>query len=191
MYYMPVDQVAPQLRLPLLLRMAKLTDGEPERVRRALSSVMPGDGFVVVRPLQEVVDEQSRSWRIGAILFIGFGALALVVAVVGLYGVISYGVAQRQHELGVRTALGARAGNVVWLVVAQGARLALVGVGLGLILALIAGRWVQPLLFQLSAKDPTILVSVGGGMLLAALVASAIPATRAARADPNLALRAE
>jgi predicted permease len=191
MYYMPVDQVAPQLRLPLLLRMAKLTDGEPERVRRTLSNVMPGDGFVVVRPLQEVVDDQSRSWRIGAILFIGFGALALVVAVVGLYGVISYGVAQRQHELGVRTALGARAGNVVWLVVAQGARLALIGVGLGLILALIAGRWVQPLLFQLSAKDPAILVSVGGGMLLAALAASAIPAVRAARADPNLALRSE
>jgi ABC-type antimicrobial peptide transport system permease subunit len=156
-----------------------------------MSSAMPGDGFVVVRPLQEVVDGQTRSWRIGATLFIVFGALALLVAIVGLYGVISYNVAQRQHELGVRAALGARAADVVGLVIAQGARFALAGVGLGLGLALVLGRWVQPLLFRLTAKDPLTLGIVAAGMLLAALAASAIPAARAARADPNLALRAE
>lgn len=191
MYYLPIAQVGPDWHPPLLLRMTTVQGGELERVRRAMSSAMPGDGFVVVRPLQEVVDGQTRSWRIGATLFIVFGALALLVAIVGLYGVISYNVVQRQHELGVRAALGARAADVVWLVVAQGARFALVGVGLGLALALVLGRWVQPLLFRLTALDPLTYGIVGAGMLLAAFAASAIPAARAARADPNLALRAE
>jgi ABC-type antimicrobial peptide transport system permease subunit len=162
-----------------------------ERVRRALTRVMPGDGFVVVRPLQEVVDNQSRSWRLGATLFIAFGGLALVVAIVGLYGVISYTVAQRMHELGVRIALGASAGDVVRLVVWQGVRVTIAGVAIGLLLASLASRWVQPLLFRLSATDPATYLAVGAVMLSSALAASALPTLRALRADPNSALRSE
>jgi ABC-type lipoprotein release transport system permease subunit len=164
---------------------------EMERVRRELTRAMPGDGFVVVRPLQELVDDQSRSWRLGATMFVAFGTLALVVAVVGLYGVISYSVAGRTHELGVRMALGAQQGDVVRLFVLQGLRHAVVGVAIGVGLALVAARWVQPLLFDQSARDPTTYIAIGGAMLLVAVTASWIPARRAAKADPSVALRAD
>ena len=191
MYYLPADQVAPQISTMLLRMAAPDARGELERVRRELTRAMPGDGFVVVRPLQEVVDDESRSWRLGATLFVAFGGLALVVAIVGLYGVISYNVAQRRHELGVRVALGARAGDVVRLVVGQGVRFGLGGVAIGLALALLAARWVQPLLFRQSATDPATYAVVAVSMLIAAVGASAIPALRASRADPNIALRSD
>jgi ABC-type antimicrobial peptide transport system permease subunit len=152
---------------------------------------MPGDGFVVVRPLQVVVDDQSRSWRLGASLFIAFGGLALLVAVVGLYGVVSYNVAQQMHDLGVRIALGARSSDLLGLVMWQALRVAVSGVAIGLALPLVAARWVQPLLFKQSATDPATYAVVGAAMILAALAASAIPARRAMRADPNVALRSD
>jgi len=132
-----------------------------------------------------------RSWRLGAALFVAFGGLALVVALVGLYGVVSYQVTQRMHELGVRIALGARSRDVVRLVVWQGTRVAISAVAIGLLLALVAARWVQPLLFRQSATDPVTYSIVAAAMLLAATTASAIPAMRAGRADPSTALRAE
>jgi putative ABC transport system permease protein len=165
--------------------------GELERVRRAVTRAMPGDGFAVVRPLQEVVDNQSQSWRLGATLFVAFGGLALVVAIVGLYGVVSYSVTQRMHELGVRVALGARSRDVVRLVVAQGVRPVSVAVGIGLAIAWAVAPRVQPLLFKQSAVDAATYAGVGATMVVAALLASAIPAARAARADPSIALRSD
>ncbi|HVZ47253.1 MAG TPA: ABC transporter permease, partial [Gemmatimonadaceae bacterium] len=192
MYYMPVAQRWPNSVSTIYVRVAAPdARGEMERVRRELTRAMPGDGFVVVRPLQEVVDDQSRSWRLGASLFVAFGGLALAVALVGLYGVISYNVAQRTHEIGVRVALGARAADVVRLILGQGMRLAGLGVAIGLVVALGAARWVQPMLFNLSAKDPATYVAVAGAMLIAALMACLVPAMRAARADPNVALRSD
>jgi predicted permease len=191
MYYTAADQGPWPLSTLLLRVTAPDAESQMERVRRALTRVMPGDGFVVVRPLQEVVDNQSRSWRLGAALFIAFGGLALVVAIVGLYGVISYTVAQRMHELGVRIALGAGARDVVQLVVWQGVRVTIAGVGIGLFLAFIASRWVQPLLFRLSATDPATYIGVGAVMFVSALAASVLPTLRALRADPNSALRSE
>jgi ABC-type antimicrobial peptide transport system permease subunit len=165
--------------------------GEMDRIRRELTRAMPGDGFVVMRPLQEVVDDESRSWRLGATLFVAFGGLALAVALVGLYGVVSYTVTQRMHELGVRVALGARGVDITRLVVGQGLRLAGIGVVGGLALALAVSPWVQPLLFRESARDPATYAAVGAAMLLAGVVASAMPARRAVRADPNAALRSD
>jgi putative ABC transport system permease protein len=192
MYYMPVEQHSPAQLSTMWLRM-KTPDVESqmELVRRELTRVMPGDGFVVVRPLQDSVDNQSRTWRLGATLFIAFGGLALVVAIVGLYGVISYTVAQRMHELGVRIALGARAGDVVALVVWQGARVAVIGVAIGLTLAFVAAPWVQPLLFKLPATDPATFAAVAVAMITATLAASVVPTIRAVRADPNTALRSD
>jgi predicted permease len=192
MYYMPVEQTIPFQLTTMWLRM-NTTDAtsQMELVRREPTRVMPGDGFVVVRPLQESVDNQSRTWRLGATLFIAFGGLALVVAVVGLYGVISYTVAQRLHELGVRIALGAQSGDVVRLVLWQGARVAVIGVTIGLALAFAAARWVQPLLFNQSATDPATYAAVALAMITATLAASVVPTVRAVRADPNTALRAE
>src|SRR5687768_10747130 len=152
---------------------------------------MPGQAYVTVRPLEEVVDGQRRSWKVGATMFVAFGVLALLVAAVGLYGVIGYNVAQRMHELGVRVALGAQSRDIMRLVVGQGMRFALAGVAVGAGLSFLASRWLQPLLFQQSAKDPAIYGMVAAVLLLVALGASATPAFRAARADPNTALRSE
>jgi len=191
MYYLPESQFMPGGLRALLLRMDGEGRNEMERVRRALNAAMPGDGFVVVRPLQEVVDDKSRSWRLGATLFVAFGALALLVTVVGLYGMINYNVAQRSHEMGVRVALGARPAELVRLVVGQGMLLMLASVAVGLFGAWVAGRWVQPLLFQQSARDPIIYAAIGVMMVVVAAVASTAPAMRAARADPNSALRSD
>ena len=117
--------------------------------------------------------------------------LALVVAAVGLYGVISYNVAQRMHELGVRVALGAQPGNILRLVVTQGVQFALAGVGAGIVLALAASRWFQSSLFRQSAKDPIVYALVAVTLLIVAVAASTSPALRAAKADPNAALRSD
>jgi len=192
MYYLSVEQFFPAELSTLFVRMSTPdAAAQVEGLRRALTRVMPGDGFVVVRPLQVVVDDQSRSWRLGASLFIAFGGLALLVAVVGLYGVVSYNVAQQMHDLGVRIALGARSSNLLGLVMWQALRVAVSGVAIGLALPLVAARWVQPLLFKQSATDPATYAVVGAAMILAALAASAIPARRAMRADPNVALRSD
>ena len=124
-------------------------------------------------------------------MFVAFGALALIVAAVGLYGVIAYNVAQRMHELGVRVALGAQAGDVGRLVVGQGLRMAVAGLAIGGAISLVASRWIQPLLFQQSARDPVVFAVVAAMLVLVALIASSVPAMRAARVDPNAVLRSE
>ena len=124
-------------------------------------------------------------------MFVVFGLLALVVAAVGLYGVISYDVAERAHELGVRVALGASRGDLLRIVVGQGVRYTAAGVAVGLAIAAASGRWVQPLLFEQGARDPLVYGVVGAIMVMVALTASAVPAVRASRSDPASALRAE
>jgi predicted permease len=190
-YYMPVDQFDPAGGNGLFLRMRGDPRQYQESVRKALQTVMPGETFVTATPLIDVVDAARRSWQLGATMFVAFGGLAVIVAAIGLYGVIGYTVTQRMHELGVRVALGARSKDILRLVVGQGIAFALAGVVLGGMIAFAANSWVQPLLFQQSAKDPVVYVFVGVTMLAVALVASASPAVRALKADPNAALRAE
>lgn len=124
-------------------------------------------------------------------MFVAFGGLALLLAAIGLYSVIAYNVAQRTHELGVRRALGAQAKHAVRLVVTDGLRLAAIGVALGAFVAFWAGRFVKPLLFDVSPRDPLVFVFVAGLLVLVAVAASWIPALRASRVDPNVALRSE
>ena len=190
-YYLPIEQFRPAAGYAVMLRMRGDPAASAERVRAALQPVMPGQTYVTVRPLSEVVDGERRSWRVGATMFVAFGVLALVVAAVGLYGVVAYNVAQRMQELGVRVALGAQTRDVVRLVVGQGVRFAVAGVTLGTVLALAAARWVQPLLFAQSATDVRVFGTVGGVLVLVAIVASALPARRATRVDPNTVLRAD
>lgn len=189
-YYLPLEQV-PSSASYVLLRMRGDPAAQQETVRKALQRVMPGESYVTVKPFAEIVSGQRRSWQLGATMFVGFGVLALIVAAVGLYGVIGYNVTQRMHELGVRVALGAQARDILRLVVGQGVRLAAAGVALGIALAYGASRWIEPLLFQQSARDPLVYGVVGGVLVLVALAASAVPAQRAARADPNTALRSD
>ena len=117
--------------------------------------------------------------------------LALVVAAIGLYGVISYGVAQRRREMGVRIALGANRRDIVWLVTRQGLAVATAGVLLGVGLALVFSGQVPPLLFSQSAKDPGVYAIAGGVLVRVAVIATLLPATRASRANPTEALRGE
>jgi ABC-type antimicrobial peptide transport system permease subunit len=190
-YYVSIEQYTRTWGNGLLIRTKGNPAVEAERVRKALQAVMPGSSYVTVRPLGDIVQTAQASWRMGATMFVAFAALALVVAAVGLYGVIGYSVAQRMHELGVRVALGAQQRDILLLVVGQSVRFALAGTALGLIVALAQSRWIQPLLFHQSATDPWILAGVAGTMLVVSVAAGAAPAWRAARADPNAALRAE
>ncbi|MCC6773832.1 MAG: FtsX-like permease family protein, partial [Gemmatimonadaceae bacterium] len=162
-----------------------------EPTRRELHRVMPGQSYLTARPLSTIIDREQQSWRFGAILFGAFGGLAFVVAAVGLYGVISYGVTQRTHELGVRVALGARDGDVMRLVLGQGMRLTVAGVAIGLVLAWAAGSQLQPLLCQQSARDVRVMGAVAATLLVVAVLACGVPARRATRANPNDALRAD
>jgi putative ABC transport system permease protein len=193
LYYMPDEQPAPMRPgNRLLLRLSnRNASASIERVRAAMQRAMPAPAYVTVSPLEGVVDTQRRSWTLGATMFVAFGALALLVAAIGLYGVIAYNVAQRLHELGVRIALGAQSRDIVRLVVTQGISFAAAGVTIGLGVALIAARWVQPLLFDESARDPLVFTGVGVLVGVVALLASAAPASRATRADPNTALRSD
>jgi putative ABC transport system permease protein len=190
-YYLPLLQVPARATNALVLKMAGDPAAYGETVRKALQPLLPGRAYVTVKPMRDVVGRTQRSWRLGADLFVAFGVLALIVAAVGLYGVMAYNVTQRMHELGVRVALGAQGGDILRLIVGQGARFAIAGVVVGSALALAAGKWVEPLLFQQSARDPAVYAGVAVLMILVALAASASPARRATSADPNAALRAE
>jgi putative ABC transport system permease protein len=138
-----------------------------------------------------VISPQTQSWKLGATMFVAFGGLALVLAAMGLYSVIAYNVAQRTHELGVRVALGAQAWDVVRLVVRDGLRVAGVGIAIGAVAALWASRWIKPLLFNVSPKDPAVFAIVAVTLITVAIAASWIPALRASRVDPSVALRSD
>jgi len=190
-YYLPVDQSPNEGSSLLVLRLRGRPAEMAEDVRQALQGVMPGQQYVTTQPMSDLLGAQRRSWRAGATMFVAFGVLALVVAAVGVYGVIAYDVGQRMHELGVRIALGARGMDVVRLVVARGVRLAIGGVALGSALAASAARWIEPLLFHQSATDPAVFGFVGALLVAVAVVACSAPAARAVRADPNTVLRAD
>ncbi|MBC7895296.1 MAG: ABC transporter permease, partial [Cytophagaceae bacterium] len=190
-YYMPIAQYRSTGGFALMLRMRGDVHSQVEPVRKALQVVMPGQTYVNVLAMEDLIARQRRSWRLGATVFVSFGLLAVVVAAVGMYGVIAYNVAQRMHELGVRMALGARQGDVVRLVVGQGVTFAVAGVVLGGALAWAGGHWVEPLLYQQSARDPMVFGVVGLVLVGVALLASSIPAASATRADPQRVLRSE
>jgi predicted permease len=186
-YYLPVAQMTPD-DVGLYVR---AREGIPllEPLRRRLQEEMPGAAYVTIRPFSQIIGSETQSWRVGATAFTAFGGLAMLLAAVGLYGVIAYGVTQRTHELGIRMALGARAGDVVRLVVADGLRFVTSGMLLGGAISIGAGHWLAPLLFRESPRDPAVFGGVAMMLLLTALAASWIPAARAVRVDPRTALQ--
>jgi predicted permease len=154
-------------------------------------AAMPEFSYTNIETIQESIDPEFRPWELGAAMFGVFGLLALIVAAVGLYSVIAYLVADRTRELGVRLALGATGGRVVREVVGRGVATSVIGVAAGTLGALAAGRFIQPMLFNISAHDPLVLVAVGALVIVIAAVAAWGPARRAGRVDPVIALRAD
>jgi predicted permease len=189
-YYLPITQTRPHMG-GLLVRTRGDAATTKELVRRTLQREMPGASYVTITPFSEIVGSQKRSWQLGATMFVAFGSLALILAAIGLYSVIAYNVTQRIHEIGVRRALGAQAADVARLVVTDGLRLVAVGVLIGVVGAIWASRWVKPLLFDVSPKDPTVYVFVAATLVVVAIAASWIPARRASRVDPSVALRSD
>lgn len=161
------------------------------QVRSAVQSLRRNLPYVTVEPLATRLRPQLLPYQLGATLFSLFGILALTLAAVGLYGVLGYFVAERRPELGIRRSLGARETEVVRLVVRQGIGPVAAGLALGLAAAYVGMRVLQGMLFGVSARDPLTFVGVAAFMVAVALLASYLPAKRAARVDPMIALRAE
>jgi predicted permease len=193
-YYVPLEQsLALGMSRDRILFLRTRTDANAliPAVRRALQGMAPDLPFAEIRSFQSQIDPEIQPWRLGAVMFGLFGALALVVAALGLYSVMSYTVVQRTHEFGVRAALGASPRQIVRSVLRDGLRVMVVGMGLGLGVALAGGRFLAPLLFRTSPRDPVVFLAVAATLFVAAVIAIILPALRATRVDPLEALRAD
>ncbi|HEY7894129.1 MAG TPA: ADOP family duplicated permease [Gemmatimonadaceae bacterium] len=160
-------------------------------LRRTVRDVFPTAEPPWIETSASEVHEQLSPWREGAWLFSVFGALALVVAAIGVYSVLAYSVSQRTHEMGVRMALGARNEHVMALVVREGVRVVLVGVVVGVAASLALGTVVASMLYDTSPHDPVVLAVVAAVLTIVGVAASAVPAWRASRTDPVVALRSD
>ncbi len=171
------------------------TTGNPQApiggVRSQIQSLDPNLAITNVQTIGEIMDQGLWAPRMGAALLTLFGGLALVLAALGVYGVLSYSVNQQTREIGIRMAMGAERSHVLRLVVGQGVRLAGLGVALGVLVALVAMRQLSGLLFGVSAYDPVTFGAVALLLMLVALLACYIPARRATCVDPLVALRHE
>jgi ABC-type antimicrobial peptide transport system permease subunit len=171
------------------------TTGDPatltETIRRETKAVIPNLPAPLIRTMDNLLSETVAQPRLQTGLLSLFAAIALVLAAIGLYGVLAYVVTQRTREIGVRMALGAQKRDVLALVIGQGMKLALIGVGAGLLLALALTRVLRSLLYQVQPTDPLTFVAVSLLLVIIALVACWLPGQRAAKIDPMEALRYE
>jgi putative ABC transport system permease protein len=160
-------------------------------VRREVQRLDPDLAVFNEKTMNELVGGSLAQPRFRAVLLGVFAGIALILAAIGLYGVIAYSVAQRTNELGVRVALGAQKSDVLKLVVGHGAQLAALGIAIGLVLALALMRIISTLLFSVNATDPVTFAAAAIVILAIALAASYIPALKAIKVDPVVALRCE
>jgi putative ABC transport system permease protein len=191
----------PDVYFPLLqrptnnLNLAVRAEADPASlvavVRSELQKLDPNLPVYAITTMAQRVANQTTHARFSAWLLGIFGGLALALAAVGIYSVMAYAVEQRTHELGIRLAMGARAGDILKLVLKQGMRLALLGVALGVSVALALTQLMKGLLFGVAAADPLTYAEIAALLAAVALLACWIPARRAAKVDPLVALRAE
>ncbi len=182
-------------RKSTLIRITVRTGGDPASMAnsiaaavRSVDSDLPLDQ---VRTMDQVVDESLAGERFSTVLFASFAGVALLLAAIGIYGVMSFAVAQRTHEIGLRMALGAGPRQVLLLVLQEGMLLALIGLGVGLAGTYFVGRLMETTLYRVNALDPAAITGVTAVLLLSALLACYIPARRATQVDPMVALRDE
>jgi predicted permease len=189
--YMPYSQ-KPSASMNLVVRSVS---GNPSAllpaIRNEVKAVDPDQPVYAVETMEHVLSQSVASERLSVMLLALFAGLAFLLAAVGIYGVISYSVTQRTHEIGVRMALGASTRDILRLVVWQGMRMVVIGLGLGLLVSLAVTRVMASLLFNVRATDPATFILVSLLLVAVALAATLIPARRAARVDPMTALRCE
>ncbi|HMA40434.1 MAG TPA: ABC transporter permease [Gemmatimonadales bacterium] len=193
-YFVPLaqsDSVFSDGASSLIIRTAGPAEPLVDDVRREIQASSPDLPYPGIDPMPQLYADQLQPWRVGSSLFALFGGLGVLLAAIGLYGVLSYVVSQRTQELGIRIALGAGRSSVLGLVLRQGLQVTLIAVVLGAAGALAAGRAIASLLYGVSPHDPLVLLAVAAVLTLVALVASYLPAYRATRVDPMVALRTE
>jgi predicted permease len=188
--FVPARQVAVNA-MTVYVRAAASPEALEEPIRRAVQEVNPDLPLFGVRSVDSIIADSLASRRFALQILVFFAATALLLAAIGIYGVMAYFVSQRVREIGVRMALGAQRGDVLKLVVRQGMSLALMGVVFGLVTSLLLMRLIAGLLFGVSSTDPLTLVSFTALLAAVAFLANYIPASRAARIDPMVALRHE
>jgi ABC-type antimicrobial peptide transport system permease subunit len=162
-----------------------------EDIRRELTSMEPGIPILDSQTMDAQVAATLLPVRVGMWVVSAVGGVALLLAGVGLYGVIAYSVSRRTREIGIRVALGARPATVMSLILRQGLTVALVGLAAGALLAVVATRALAGMLYGVGLADPIAWGMAAAALLTAALVANLLPARRAARVDPSVALRSE
>ena len=189
-FYRPFSQF-PDGNLNVVIRTTRDPLALAGAVRAQVKALDPNLPVASVRTMESVVADATARSRMSSYLVAGFAALALLLAAIGLYGVIAYGVAQRRGEIGVRVALGAARGDILRLIVSQGMALTAVGLAVGLVGAFVLSRLLRSLLFGVTTTDVVTFAVVPLLLAAVALFASYLPASRAAQVDPAIALRSE
>jgi putative ABC transport system permease protein len=189
-YYLPYRQSGTPM-LTVAARTAGNPEGYVNAVRRAVREVDADQPIANVRTMDDLLDQSVGQRKLSMVLLSLFSGIAILLASVGIYGVMSYSVVQRSREIGVRIALGAERGDVLRLVLRQGMRMALAGVGAGLAIAFVLTRVIASQLYEVRATDPVTFVVVASLLTGVALVANLVPALRATRVDPAVILREE
>ncbi|MFN0179036.1 MAG: ADOP family duplicated permease [Gemmatimonadales bacterium] len=192
LYFSVLDQAKnPLAPHHIVVRTEPRSPNPAEAIRRALLAERPDLPYVPVQSYRDILDGQSRQWDLGASLLTVFGALSLAIAAIGLYGVMAFGISQRTREIGLRVALGAPPGRLLWGVIRGGIGIAALGVGLGSVVVLGAAGQLEDLLFRTRAADPVILGAAAVLVIAVSFGAAWLPGRRALRIQPTQALRAE
>jgi ABC-type antimicrobial peptide transport system permease subunit len=189
MYFLPASQLSVWCCLYTVMRTAVDPGSLEPEVRNVVASMDPDIPVTDVHTMRDLIGLQLAAPRFATVLLSAFAVLALVLTVVGLYGVMAYSVARRTREIGVRLALGAQRGTVLTMVLRQAAMLVAIGMALGLAATLAATPVLQSMLYGTGARNPVVLAGVCALVALTALVAAYLPALRAASVDPMRALR--
>jgi ABC-type antimicrobial peptide transport system permease subunit len=193
--YFPAGRVPPGMEFYAPKDLVIRTTGQPAALVPSLRQVVRGinteQAVSDIRTLDEIVDAQTTSRRVQVVVLGTFALLALVLAAVGIYGLLSFAVSMRTREVGVRMALGARRGEVLTMFLRQGLTLGLAGVGIGVLVAYAAGRSMAALLFGVAPGDPAIYGAAALLALLMTIAGSLRPALTAARIDPIITMQSE